>query len=89
MPFEQINIKNSNYSQNIETLNSATNLNVTKDKEDFKLINVNVDRLKSIINQQYSTLDAKEKELNNKKNQMKIELSENINSLLILSSYEK
>jgi len=89
LPFEQINIKNSNYSQNIETLNSATNLNVTKDKEDFKLINVNVDRLKSIINQQYSTLDAKEKELNNKKNQMKIELSENINSLLILSSYEK
>lgn len=89
MPYEQINIKNSNYSQNIETLNYVTNLTVTKDKEDFKNININVDKLKNIINQHYSGLKLKQKELKIKKTQMKEELSENIRSLQILSGYEK
>lgn len=89
MPYEQINIKNSNYSQNIESLNSATNLTVTNKKEDFNNLNVNVDRLKSIIKEQFHSFNVKGKELEVKKIQMKEELYENIRSLQILSGYEK
>ena len=67
----------------------ATNLLVINDKEDFKNIIINADKLKNIINQQYATLDTKEKELKQKKSLMKEELSENIKSLQILSEYEK
>jgi len=67
----------------------ATNLFVTNDKEDFKNIIINEDKLKNIINQQYATLNTKEKELKQKKSLMKEELSENIKSLQILSEYEK
>lgn len=89
MPYEQINLKNSNYSVNIDTLNHATKLNDDFVNEDFKSINVNVEKLKNILNNHKSILKKKEKELKNEKIQMKEEMDENIKSLQILSGYEK
>jgi len=74
---------------NIDTLNHATKLNDDFVNEDFKSINVNVEKLKNILNNHKSILKKKEKELKNEKIQMKEEMDENIKSLQILSGYEK
>ena len=70
-------------------MNYSTNLSIGQEKEDFKNLNVNVDKIKYFLTQQKNAMSLKEKELIQKKIQMKEELNENIKSLKILSSYEK
>lgn len=89
LPYEQINLKNSNYSQAIECLNYSTNLSIGQDRDDFKNLNLNLDKLKYFLNQQKEEFIAKENELKQKKILMKDELLINLEALKILSSYEK
>ncbi len=89
LPHEQINLKNSNYSQNIENLDYATNMTLPIIKEDLKNVNINNDKLKNLLIRQTNIMNIKEEELKKTKIQLKEEIDENIKSLKILSAFEK
>lgn len=89
LPYEQINLKNSNYSNNVDLLSTSSSSNVEMSVNEISNIDGNYKLLRNIMENNIKDIKLKEKDLKEKKILMKSKMSE-INEILnILSNYEK
>ena len=88
MPYEQINMKKSNYSSNVESFIYSNSNPVGENKEDFKNLSNNFERLRIFMNNQLKIMLEKEKNLKDLKIKMKYELQVSKDLLNKISFYE-
>ena len=88
MPYEQINMKKSNYSSNVESFIYSNSNPVGENKEDFKNLCNNFERLRIFMNNQLKIMLEKEKNLKDLKIKMKYELQVSKDLLNKISFYE-